>query len=164
VLVAASDIDAGEVVGPRSLRTEEIAAGPGVPRVRAEHRAELIGKTARGPIPAGTVLAPAMVSAGPVVPAGLSVVGAVLAPGAYPTEALRPGDVVELVAAAVANEPDVPPASLGRAQVWAIGDADATSGTRGRFVSLLVPADDALAVSNAAALQQLRLVLVGATT
>jgi hypothetical protein len=31
VLVAASDIDAGEVVGPRSLRTEEIAAGPGVP-------------------------------------------------------------------------------------------------------------------------------------
>jgi Flp pilus assembly protein CpaB len=162
VLVAASDIDAGDVIGPTSLRTEEVAAGPGLSRVTADRRADLVGKSARGPIPAGALLTPTMVSDGPVVPAGQSVVGAVLAPGAYPTEALRPGDTVELVASAVTKEPDAVPLSLGRARVWAITDADATSGTRGRFVSLLVSADDALAVTNASALQQLRLVLVGA--
>jgi hypothetical protein len=162
VLVAATDIDAAEVIDPSALRTEEVAAGPGVDRVTADRRAELVGKTARGPIPAGTLLAPSMVSDGPVVPDGQTVIGAVRAPGAYPTEALRPGDGVELVTVAAATEPDAMPASLGRAQVWAIADADAASGTRGRFVSLLVPADHALAVTNAAALQQLRLVLVGA--
>ena len=162
VLVAARDIDPGEVIGPDALRSEEVAAGPGVARVTRSEESLVVGKLARGPIPAGALMVPTMVTDGGVVPAGHTVVGAVLAPGAYPTAALRAGDPVELVAAAVATDPDAPPVSLGRGEVWAIEQADGAAASPGRFVSLLVPADQALAVTNAAALQQLRLVLVGA--
>ena len=55
-----------------------------------------------------------MVTDGDAVPAGQAVVGAVLAPGAYPTAALRPGDPVQLVEAAAVRRGAAAPRELGR--------------------------------------------------
>ncbi len=161
VLVAARDVDAGEVVTAAAVRTEQVAVGPGVTTVESGERQLVVGKVARGPIPAGTLLNPALVAEGDVVPAGQAVVGAVLVPGAYPTASLRPGDHVQLVAAAATTDPSAVLEPLGDARVWAVTDLDAP-GTPGLFISLLVPADRAGAVTNAGAQQRLRLVLVAA--
>jgi hypothetical protein len=119
----------------------------------------VVGQVARGPIPAGTLLSPKMVTDGDAVPTGQAVVGAVLAPGAYPTAALRPGDPVLLIEATGSGESNQP-RGLGAARVWAITSPDGP-GASGLFVSLLVPQDRAVDATNAAARQQLRLVLVG---
>jgi hypothetical protein len=92
VLVASHDVAAGQTVGDDMVTTTEVEVGPGVPTLPAGDRAAVVGQVARGPIPAGTLLSPQMVTDGDAVPAGQAVVGAVLAPGAYPTAALRPGD------------------------------------------------------------------------
>jgi hypothetical protein len=105
------------------------------------------------------LLSPEMVADGDVVPAGQAVVGAVLAPGAYPTKALRAGDPVQLVEAAATADSGTA-RDLGAARVWAISTPDGP-GQSGLFVSLLVPQAHAADASSAAARQQLRLLLVG---
>ncbi len=130
--------------------------------VRAADRAAVVGKVARGPIPSGTLIGASMVAGGPLVPAGHAVVGAVLAPGAYPIASLRAGDAVLLIATAGANVPGArwSRPALGAGRVWSVTDPG-SPGSAGLFVSLLVPSDRAAAVTDAAALQRLRLVLVG---
>ena len=159
VLVASHDVAGGQTVGDEMVTTTEVEVGPGVPTLPASNRAAVVGQVARGPIPAGTLLSPQMVTDGDAVPAGQAVVGAVLAPGAYPTAALRPGDAVQLIEAAASGESNQPRA-LGAARVWAITSPDGP-GASGLFVSLLVAQDRAVDATNAAARQQLRLVLVG---
>ena len=159
VLVASDDVAAGQTVGDDMVTTTEVEVGPGVRTLPAGDRAAVVGQVARGPIPAGTLLSPQMVTDGDAVPAGQAVVGAVLAPGAYPTAALRPGDPVQLIEAAASGDSNQPRAQ-GAARVWAITSPDGP-GASGLFVSLLVPQDRAVDATNAAGRQQLRLVLVG---
>ena len=99
-----------------------------------------------------------MVGDGDAVPDGQAVIGAVLEAGAYPTASLRPGDAVRMVEAATTEASTAVPAELGAARIWAVTTPDGP-GESGLFVSLLVPADQAAAASNAAARQQLRLIL-----
>ena len=108
VLVTSHDVAAGQTVGEDMVTTTEVEVGPGVPTLPAGDRAAVVGQVARGPIPAGTLLSREMVTDGGAIPAGQAVVGAVLAPGAYPTAALRPGDPVQLVAAAASGESGEP--------------------------------------------------------
>ena len=110
----ADDVAAGQTVGDDMVTTTEVEVGPGVRTLPAGDRAAVVGQVARGPIPAGTLLSPEMVTDGDAVPAGQAVVGAVLAPGAYPTAALRPGDPVQLVeAAGVRRQQPAPRARRG---------------------------------------------------
>jgi hypothetical protein len=160
VLVAVRDVAAGETVPVEAVGTADVGAGPGVHTIAASDLELVVGRVARGPIPAGSVLSPDMVSDGDVVPAGQAVIGAVLEPGAYPTAALRPGDPVRMVEAAAAGDLAAVPKELGAGRVWAVSTPDGP-GANGLFVSLLVPEDQAAAASNAAARQQLRLVLTG---
>jgi hypothetical protein len=153
-------VAAGEVLSADAISTTEIAAGGDVRRVADTNRALVVGQIARGPIPAGTLLSADMLADGDIVPAGQAVVGALLTPGAYPTAALRAGDRVRLVEVAAASQPDGLAAELGDGRVWAVSTPD-VPGAEGLFVSLLVPADRASAAADAAARQQLRLVLVG---
>jgi hypothetical protein len=160
VLVAARDVAPGEVLSADAVSTVEVGAGPGVRTVAAADRTLVLGQVARGPIPAGTLLSPDMVADGDAVPPGQAVVGALLAPGAYPTAALRAGDHVLLVEVAGVGEPSGQVTELGDGEVWAVTTPDIPGGTE-LFVSLLVPADRASAAADAAGRQQLRLVLVG---
>ncbi len=104
VLVAAADVAAGETVQPEALATAEVNVGAGVRTIPASERGRLTGQVARGPIPAGTLITPEMLTDGSAVPAGQAVVGAVLAPGAYPTASLRAGDAVLLMEASSATD------------------------------------------------------------
>jgi hypothetical protein len=160
VLIADRDVAAGEFVEVDAIGTADIGAGPGARTVPASDLELVVGRVARGPIPAGTVLSPDMVSDGDVVPDGQAVVGAVLESGAYPTATLRPGDSVRMVEAAEAGDPAAVPKELGAGRVWAVTTPDGP-GEGGLFVSLLVPEGQAAAASDAAARQQLRLILVG---
>jgi len=159
-LVVTRDISAGETVPASALRTEQVQVGAAVPVVGPAQADAVVGRMARGPIPAGTLISRAMVSDGEVIPAGQAVVGAVLPPGAYPSPSLRVGDRVDLVATAAATAGGADAASLGSGRVWAVSDLD-EPGASGLFVSILVPVDRAADLSNAAAQQRLRLVLVG---
>ena len=156
--MAVRDVAAGETVPVDAVGTADIGAGPGVRTVAASDLDLVVGRVARGPIPAGSVLSPDMVSDGDAVPEGQAVIGAVLEAGAYPTAALRPGDPVRMVEAAAAGDLAAVPRELGAGRVWAVTTPDGP-GAGGLFVSLLVPEDQAAAASSAAARQQLRLVL-----
>jgi hypothetical protein len=158
VLVAVRDVAAGETVPVEAVGTADVGAGPGVRTVAASDLDLVVGRIARGPIPAGSVIAPDMVSDGDAVPAGHAVFGAVLEAGAYPTAALRPGDQVRLIESAAVGDLAAVPRELGVGRVWAVTTPDGP-GADGLFVSLLVPEEQAAAGANAAARQQLRLVL-----
>jgi len=159
VLVASHDVAAGQTVSDDMVTTTEVEVGPDVPTIAASDRAAVVGRVARGPIPVGTLLSPQLVTDGSPVPDGQAVVGAVLPSGAYPTAALRAGDRVQLVQAAATGETGEA-RTLGDARIWALTSPDGP-GASGLFVSLLVPQDQAAETANAAARQQLRVVLVG---
>jgi hypothetical protein len=160
VLVAARDIAAGETIAVDAVGTADVGAGPGARTVAASDLDLVVDRVARGPIPAGTVMTPEMVSDGDAVPDGQAVIGAVLESGAYPTAALRPGDPVRMVEAAAAGDPAGVPTEFGAGRIWAVTRPEGP-GAGGLFVSLLVPEAQAAAASDAAARQQLRLILVG---
>ena len=145
VLVAARDVAAGEVLtadalpdrgGRRRARRRQRGRGPS--------RRSSLGQVARGPIPAGTLLSPAMVSR-------------------WRRRAGRPGRgrrrprawrLPDGHAAGRRSRPArrggggrrsrAPPPALGSARVWADHHRRTAPGSPGLFVSLLVPADRAV--------------------
>ncbi len=168
VLVLASDLEAGQVLGPGDLVVAELGTdGLGqVDFVDAGRQDEVVGLSALGPIPSGVVVSHQMFGEREaVVPEGHTVVGVVLAPGALPAGVVEPGDTVELIAVAppsqvLADGGSGPgPVVLGRAVVWAVDPPlEFESGT-----SLSVVVESSLAgdVAQAAADGRLRLGLVG---
>jgi hypothetical protein len=166
VVVAARDIQPGETLTASDLRVIEIGASDGLRAVQAHQQDLIIGKSARGPIPQGTVLnTDLFTDHGETVPAGMVVVGAALDPGAVPASVLRAGDEVNVLAArrTTAGQPsDAAPAAatlLTTGTVWSVESTGTSSS--GIWVSLVVPTDAQGAVAQAAADGLLRLSLVG---
>lgn len=166
VLVAATAIEAGDVIGRGDLTLVSVGADSGLQLLESGQEDLVVGRVARGPIPAGTPLSVALVvSAAEAVPPGWAVVGAALEPGGFPSSAIRAGDRVALIGTAqgstVAEAGAV--SELGEAVVWTVEPLAATG--RGElFVSLLVAEDLAPEASNVAAQGRLRLLLLGAET
>lgn len=165
VVVAAREIQPGEVVAASDLRVVDIGASSDLRAIQSSQQDLILGKAARGPIPAGTVLNTGLfTNAGGAIPAGMVVVGAALEPGAVPSSDLRAGDQVNLLAAqhTAAGQPSgavAPVASpLATGTVWSVERTDSTSS--GVWVSLAVPASAEGAVVQAAAEGLLRLSLV----
>lgn len=167
VVVAAHDIEPGEVIDASDLRVVEIGASGDLRAIQSSQQELVLGKSARGPIPSGTVLNTDLFTAqGQTVPAGMVVVGASLDAGAAPTSGLRSGDRVNVLAAqrttAGESRGSVPPVAtlLATGTVWSVQSTGTTSS--GMWVALAVPADAEGAVTQAAADKLLRLSLVGA--
>ena len=166
VLVAANTIDAGDVIERGDVILVSVGADAGLEVLEGGQEDLVVGRVARGPIPAGTPLSSALVvSAAEAVPAGWAVVGAALEPGGYPSSALRAGDRVSMVQT-VRTAPAEPgeagsAAELGEAVVWTVEPLP-SSGRGELFVSLLVRQDQAPEVSNVSAEARLRLILLGA--
>lgn len=165
VMVAARDIQPGEVVDASDLRVVQIGASSELRAIQSSLQDLILGKTARGPIPRGTVLnTDLFTDQGGAVPAGMVVVGAALDPGAVPSSMLRAGDKVNVLAAqrTTAGQTVTAPAPvatlLASGTVWSV---EATGSTSGLWVSLVVPAGAEGAVTQAAADGLLRLSLVG---
>jgi hypothetical protein len=105
-----------------------------------------------------------------VIPAGKVVVGAAFEAGAIPTRSLKAGDevgllqVVDAAARLGGTDAAAGTSELGTAEVWAVeGDVSADSATSRVWVSLLVDAALQLPISQAAADETLRLVLMGSS-
>lgn len=168
VTVAAHDIEPGEVLGPEDIRVVEMGRTSELRAVQSNQQELIVGLAARGPIPDGTVLNTGLfVPSEEVIPAGNVVAGAAFEAGAIPTRALGPGDVVRMLqvepSTASVSAPTEPlVAVLGEAMVWAVeGDTSAETVSDRMWVSLVIDEGVQLEVSQAAADETLRLVLVG---
>jgi len=168
VLVASRDLGPGHVLTAEDVMVLTLSHTTGLRAVQPSEQALIMGRAARGPIPAGTVLNSGLFTeAGRAVPAGQIVVGAALDPGAAPSSRLAAGDHVEVLAVArstagAAGE-SVPPVVVATGSVWSvepIGSGAASSGKL--WVSLLVPESAHGDVAQAAADGRLRLGLLGA--
>ena len=82
VMVAARDLAPGEVIDAADLRVVELGRSGGVRAIQPDQQDLIVGRAARGPIPAGTVLnTDLFADREQVIPAGEVVVGAALAAG-----------------------------------------------------------------------------------
>ncbi|MFA9430967.1 SAF domain-containing protein [Egicoccus sp. AB-alg2] len=166
VLALAMPIERGETLTDDHLRVVDVAADEQLPLVTADDRLQLVGLTATGPLPAGSLVTREQFSDGPQVADGFSVVGLALQPGEYPIAALTPGDRVEVVRTpdptGVRSDGGSGAAVLtDDAEVYAVGPLSETSA--GLMVSLTVPQDTGPAIASAAAEGRVRLVLVPAS-
>lgn len=171
VLVAARDIAAGQTIGGGDVRVARVGLGDGVVAVPAGSVSRVVGKVAQAPIAAGSVLSFGQVGDRVVLPAGRSVVGVLLGPGALPVPDVAPSDRVQVVVTPSHNGADdagVTAGPLGDAVVWRVWDPSAVSRdgntnvvASGTVVSLLIDAKQAASVASAAASDRIRLVLLG---
>lgn len=170
VMVASRDIEPGEVIEAADLRVVEMGATGELRAIQPSQQDLIVGREARGPIPAGTVLNTDLFGGqGQTIPAGMVVVGASLEAGAAPTSGLRAGDRVDVLGverttgAPLEGAPAQPSAQLiASGTVWSVERPSNNSSSPTLWVSILVPAATQGAVAQAAADGLLRLSLVGA--
>ena len=170
VLVAARDLQPGDVVQATDLRVVEVGSAGALRAVQPSQQDAIVGRTVRGPLPAGTVLNSGLFAdRDEAVPAGYVVVAAALDAGAAPTGSMRTGDRVTLLAAArVSGAPTAGPAPtatvLGVGSVWSVEALGSGSVTSKWSVAVLVPAGLQQDVTQAAADGRLRISLGGAAS
>lgn len=142
VMVASGDLRVGEPITAGDLRVADVGSVSDLDAVSPADQAVLIGLTPRYPFPDGTVLNPALfVQVDEAIPEGKVIVGAVLAPGSFPTERLRVGDPLNLVGVTSGTaSAETGPVLLGVGEVWAVGPASERNGAASEdlFVSMLV--------------------------
>lgn len=168
VTVAARDIAPGEVLGPADIRVVEMGRSNELRAVQAHQQDLIVGRSAVGAIPAGTVLNTGLfVPPDEAVPPGMAVVGGAFPAGAVPVAALRPGVRVGLYR--VVSERDqlatgageATATVLGTATVWSVdGEVSVESSSQRLWVSLLVDDNAVATIAQATADERLRLVLV----
>lgn len=157
VLVAAGDLQPGQVLTAVDLRAELVAVPGSVGVVREGDLDRLVGSTVRVPVEEGELLAPSMVvDESQVVPDGMALVGASLTVGRFPPTGLRSGDAVVLVDASNDGAD-----RLGVGEVFSV--VEVTEGARAGDVTVgLLVEDSGLldAAAGAAAAGSLTLVAV----
>jgi Flp pilus assembly protein CpaB len=167
VVVAAHDLEPGTVVGAGDLRVVEMGRTAGLRAVSPAQEGLIVGRAARGPIPAGTVLnSDLFADRDRVIPAGSVVVGAALPPGAIPVDGLAPGDRVNVIGVAKSSGATAETTTatvLTTGTVWSVSAPTSTGGSATWWVSALVPVASQPAVTQAAADGRLRLTLMGAS-
>jgi Flp pilus assembly protein CpaB len=167
VVVAARDIEPGEVVQATDLRVIEIGGSAEMRAVQRTQQDLVVGLAARGPIPEGTVMNTGLVSPRDhVVPQGWAVVGASLPRGAIPSTALAAGDRVDVLQTAErSGAPAESPrnaTTIASGTVWSVRPPEGSSVSAETWVALLVPMDAREPVAQAAADGLLTLALLGA--
>jgi hypothetical protein len=149
VLAAAAEIRPGQMIEESDVKVVRVAADPDVATVPASRRADIVGKRAAVGLTPGSLLAPESVTAGPGVPAGNTIIGAVVKPGQYPI-GLREGDEIVVLVVSEGSEN-----SSGVEAV--IVSVSSRSGPEGTAIALAVPSANASALARAGA--QGRLIL-----
>ncbi len=97
VIVANGDIERGKVVEPGDLKVVELSGANGLNTY--DDPDELVGKIAAVSLTEGDVLSASTVSESIGLDSGESVSGLVVGPGQYPTDDLKSGDLVDVIAA-----------------------------------------------------------------
>lgn len=106
VIVAAADVQPGEVITARDLRVSEVALSGSVEAVPASSMSTVVGKVAAEPLYDGKLLTRRALSSGPPVPPGYVAMSLSLRPERAAAGALRPGDQVMVVATRNPQRPD----------------------------------------------------------
>lgn len=173
VAVAGRDIPTGSTIEIEDLRAVEMASGQGAGFVPMADLEAVVGRTVRAAIPEGAILHPGLLSTSSPIDQGMAVVGAVLHPGEYPIAGLGPGQSVGVVitgdnsddfSASTHGQTDLPalPRISAKAPQATVAEVSELldSGRNALFVSLLASADEAVLISDAAASNKLRLILM----
>ena len=157
VLALANPVERGQVVATEDFSIVYVGTDDPVTTVPADRLSSLVGLTAVADLEAGTIVTPAHFVARSVLAEGEAVVGVALSPGEYPTPRLAAGDLVDVIRVESG-------AGDGGVLVAAVEVFDITElGTQGdQFISLRMPSAAAAGVAQAAATDNVRLVLVGA--
>jgi Flp pilus assembly protein CpaB len=166
VMVAARDIAPGEVIDATDLRVVEMGRTGELRAIKPSQQQLIVGQSARGPIPEGTVLNTGLFAVRDrVIPAGQVVVGAALEPGAAPVAGLAAGDRVDVLAVVKATGAPTtgsPVATVvASGTVWSVQSPGTGAVSSKQVVSVLIPAEAQAVVAQAAADGRLRLSLVG---
>lgn len=156
VVVAARDINPGQVIEAADLRVVDAAFDGATAVVPASDRSLLVGQTATSRIPSGSVVSRGQFADGTGLAPGQVVIGALLGPGGLPVPNLRVGDQVSLLEARDTERSTSDAAPIGDASVYMVTPGS-QPGTQ--FVSLVVDDELAQQVTDAASGQRLRLVL-----
>jgi hypothetical protein len=165
VIVAARSLEPGEVIAPADLRVVELGRSGDVRAIQPHQQDLILGQSARGPIPAGTVLNTDLFSdREDVIPDGEVVVGAALPAGAVPAAGLAAGDRVNVLG--VVEQPGTEPAGVGArvlatGTVWSVVEPVSSGGSAVWWVSLSVRESAELPVAQAASDGLLRLSMTG---
>lgn len=176
VVLAATDLAAGEPVERSDLRIARVALDADVARIDPDAAGDLIGQQPVGRIPAGTMLSRGMFADELSLGADEVVVGAALDPGEAPLSGLQVGSAVELLTINLGDPTAAPPAAspdqqapapatsegivatpIGTGTVWAVEPI----ATGQLWVSMRLDRDVGLRASLSSAQDSLRIVLVG---
>lgn len=164
VVVTASEIPAGTKITREMLRIEHIEADSTLRVTRGPEASGLVGRVARERIGSGVLILPEQVGTALDPPPGFVLVAMVLEPGELPVSSLTYGDRVEVVRTPPSASVDDPGGIVAVASVWSMWGSSvpqtATSGSK-RAVTLAVPEDAAVAVTQAASRREIRLIARG---
>ncbi|MFC8797119.1 SAF domain-containing protein [Promicromonospora sp. NPDC057138] len=158
IVVASHGLDAYDVITAEDVRVISVTLDPTVAAIPGRDASALIGQRVTGAVEAGGVLSPGMVSADAFPPEGQSVVRVTLPPDQSGELALDPGDAVRVVVSAATAQSDAEP-TYTTAQVAAV-----RVGTSRTVVEVLVPHEEAVALSDAVVAGRASLVQDSATT
>jgi hypothetical protein len=151
VLAVAASLARGDVVAAEDLRVAYLGSDDPLLTVSPDELASVVGLVALTDLEAGTIVVPGYFAARVGVEEGEGVVGVSLAPGAYPSMHLSPGDLVDVV------DSESPESVVARSAV--VYDVSELGVQGQRLVSLLLDSDTAAAVARVPQ-DRLRLVLV----
>jgi len=156
VVAVVRPVARGEVIERTDLTTVQVSLDPLLTPVPASQLAEVVGQYALSDLVPGTLLAAGSFGQAIFPAADRAEVGLALMPGAYPADALRPGDAVLLVTVARPGEAEVAPVSFP-GQLAMVGLPDANQMI---VVAVEVAAADAPQIAAWSAADRLALVLV----
>ena len=152
VVVMARDVVRGDEIQTSDLAVISVPRGLQVDTSGAEEMDQLLGRTARSDLPAGSFPVPRRVGEDPIPP-GHSLVGIRLTSGRLPTAALPPGTRIQLISLAEGDDRVVD--AVVAASPRALEDGS------GQLLDVTVPEAFAPVVATLAATDQLVLIAVG---
>ncbi len=152
VVVMVHDVVRGDEIQPADLAVVSVPGGMQVDTSAADELDQLVGRTARSDLPAGSFPVARHVGDDPI-PSGHSLVGIRLASGRLPTTALPPGTRIQLVSLAEGDASVVDAVVATTPMVLEDGS--------GHLLDVTVPNAAAQAVATLAATDQLVLIAVG---
>jgi hypothetical protein len=173
VLAVARPVAAGQVIHRADLTTVKISVDKGLRPIPATDSSSVVGRSAAVPLVPGALITRGQVTDSSRLPKGKVVIGVALKAGQLPTDNLRPGDQVLVVATgaaanalneggAAANQTPQGAVLVRTATVYGV-ESPGSGSDNSTTVSLLVDEADAPALAGAGAANQVTLVLRAAS-
>lgn len=106
VIVAAAEVQPGDVISSRDLRVVDVALEGNIESIGASEISRVVGKVAAEPLYAGKMITARSFSAGPPVPAGYVTMALALKPEKASGGSVRSGNRVAIVATRNPGRPD----------------------------------------------------------